>query len=105
MRHAIRAHVARIAPGLLQMLDLHCIKTVGEDCVTLLFTSPEMFRDILLEVYGSPHTLEVIARLFLYPLLLETGSNEPVDILVKLFINSPRELRELIYEMTQIYSK
>lgn len=105
IRHAIRTHVMRVAPGLLQLLDLHCNKTAGEDCVTLLLTSPEMFREILLRIYGSPHTLEVVIRLFLYPLLLETGSNEPVDILVKLFVSNPRELRGLIYEIMHSYPK
>ncbi|MEM4933958.1 MAG: hypothetical protein QXN82_03750 [Desulfurococcaceae archaeon] len=105
VKRVIRSHVMRIAPGLLQLLDLYCVRTTGEDCITLLLTSPEMFRDILLEIYGSPHTLEVVIRLFLYPLLLETSSNEPVDILAKLFVNNPRELRELIREMMQTCSR
>lgn len=90
IRETIRNYAKNVVPVLLYTVDLYCRKLAGKDCVTILLEEPRTLRDILVKVYDLSPTVNPIARMFLYPIVIETGTTIPVEGLVNLFKKSKR---------------
>ncbi|MEM1628719.1 MAG: hypothetical protein QXP02_04780 [Desulfurococcaceae archaeon] len=94
---SIQKYVKNTAPGLIHTLNIYCQKLVGVDCITLFLEEPWVFKEILTSIYGSSPTVEMVARIFIYPVILETGIEKSLDELAKLLIRDPRELYRIIH--------
>lgn len=92
----IEAYVRSVAPGLIHTLNIYCRRTAGKDCAELFLEEPWTFRDIISNVYGSSSSAEMIARMFIYPVKLNIFIDEPMEKLIKLFFENPRELYRII---------
>ncbi|MEM3976545.1 MAG: hypothetical protein QXO87_07315 [Desulfurococcaceae archaeon] len=86
------------SPGLAYTLDLYCMKFNNSDCIALLLDNPEAFKALLIRVYGSLQTVELIAKMYL-SLILGDENSEAVDFLVEVFMTDPSSLRERLREM------
>ncbi len=92
----IEAYVRSVAPGLIHTLNLYCRRTAGKDCAELFLEEPWVFRDLVSNIYGSSSSAEMIARMFIYPVKLDLLINEPMEKLMKLFFENPRELYRIV---------
>lgn len=98
---SIVRYVKNIAPGLIYTLDLHCRRLAGKDCVALFLDEPWTLRDILVNIYGSSPTLEMVARMFIYPAKLEVNIDDSLEALVKLFLEKPAELYRVLQRIVK----
>lgn len=99
IRESIRNYAKNIAPGLFYTVDLYCRKLVGKDCVTILLEEPKTLRDILVKIYDLSPTVDLIARMLLYPIVIETDTIVSVESLILLFKNNPDELKRILSEI------
>jgi hypothetical protein len=101
----IEAYVRAIAPGLIHTLNIYCRRTAGKECAKLFLEEPWTFRDILSNIYGSSSSAETIARMFIYPVKHDILIDEPMEKLIKLFFENPRELYRIIRKALESYEK
>ncbi|MEM4850779.1 MAG: hypothetical protein QXT15_01335 [Desulfurococcaceae archaeon] len=99
IKESIRNYAKSVVPGLFYTIDLYCCKLAGKDCVTILLEEPKTLRDILVRVYDLSPTVNLVARVFLYPVVIETNIDIPVEGLVSLFMNNPDELRRVLSDI------
>ncbi|MEZ0393689.1 MAG: hypothetical protein ABWK00_01385 [Desulfurococcaceae archaeon] len=96
IREALRSHARNVVPGLLQALDVYCARARGRSCIDLLFDDPEGLREVLLRVFGSSASAELVAALLLRPLALEGNVGRSAEELAKLLVENPKELAEIL---------
>lgn len=95
----IRNYVEKSLPGACHILDLHCRQHGYGDCVSLLIEEPSLFKEVLIRVYGFQPGIELIARIYLTPLVLELNLDKTINDLVKILIDNPDELKKIIVSL------
>ncbi|MEM3926471.1 MAG: hypothetical protein QXU13_02690 [Desulfurococcaceae archaeon] len=98
MREKIRNYV----PGLLEALDLMCIREIGTTCHNAFFEKPGKFRDMLLKMYGGgiDSALYIVFNVFVKPLFED--KDDRAWELAKLFIRDPDKSIEIIKEIVEL---
>lgn len=101
----VKERARAIAPGLIEALNIMCIREIGVECVRAFFEKPDRFRDILLETYGGSidSVLYIVFSLFIRP-SFKSSDDEAWD-LARLFISNPRRFMEIVKKVLESENK
>ncbi|MEM2025022.1 MAG: hypothetical protein QXW94_01870 [Desulfurococcaceae archaeon] len=95
---SIKAKASSTAPGLLAMLNLHCMLRGGVSVFDALLSNPELIVQALSMIYQNKETVAFIAReIFVKPVAQALGIDENIYSLVELFMHQPAEFKKKVF--------
>jgi len=95
IRELINAAARRVAPGLIEALDLYCRATSEVSVFDALLTSPGTVVEALIKMYSSAEVARLVAKeVLIKPLVGSLHNCSAEESLVDLLIKKPEEFAE-----------